>query len=169
MYDVTIEYPGMDAREYVCNGPKELRNLVWGVASAQGKPITEQLDRHNPWIHEVGDLRSRADIEGVGLLDVHAVSVKVKPVEDESAYACEGHEGEDIALLGGPTHCDGTCRPRKRWDRNALIDLTCALDDAELDEAGGCGACSLEANQMCAACGRCNCHDHATCVRPEGK
>ncbi|MFJ1606994.1 hypothetical protein ACIOHS_27025 [Streptomyces sp. NPDC088253] len=169
MYDVTIEFPGMDAREYVCNGPGELRSLVWDVARAQGKPITDEDGRDLEMIFEVGDLRSRADIEGVGLLDVHAVKVQVKPVEDEFAYACDGHEGEDIALLGGPTHCDGSCKPRRRWNREALVDLTCALDDAEVEADGGCGRCSLEAAQMCAACGRCNCHDHSTCVRPVGK
>ncbi|MEU7323364.1 hypothetical protein ABZ682_22855 [Streptomyces griseoviridis] len=169
MFHVTIEHPGIDGEPYLCRDPKELRNLVWGVAQAQGQPITETLDRHNPWIREVGDLWSRAVIEGVGLLEVRALTVKVEPVEDEFAYRCEGHEGEDSVLLGGPTHCDGTCRPRRRWTHEAVVDLSCALDDAEVEAGGGCGGCSLEADQMCVGCGRCNCFTHESCVRPAGK
>ncbi|MGW3466331.1 hypothetical protein ACWDE9_45390 [Streptomyces olivaceoviridis] len=43
------------------------------------------------------------------------------------------------------------------------------LDDAELEARGGCGPCGLEAGQMCAGCGKCNCHTHETCVRPAGQ
>lgn len=168
MYSVTIEHPGMDDREYVCDGPRELRNVVWAVARAQGAPIISAGDRDREMIYAVGDLWSRADIEGVATLKVEAITVRVEPA-DETAYACEGHEGEDSVLLGGPTHCDGRCRPRRRFGPQDLIDLSCALDDAALEESGGCGRCSLEAGQMCAACGRCNCHDHSTCVRPAGK
>ncbi|MEU6595336.1 hypothetical protein ABZ923_40120 [Streptomyces sp. NPDC046881] len=169
MFHVTIEHPGISDEPYVCDSPAQLRTLVWGVARAQGKPITDKDDQDREMIIEVGHLWSRAVIERVGLLDVHDLRVKVEPVEDEFAYACEGHEGEDSVLLGGPTHCDGTCRPRRRFDHKALVDLSCALDDADVEAAGGCGRCSLEADQMCADCGRCNCHTHATCERPVGK
>ncbi|MEV6738661.1 hypothetical protein AB0N14_17700 [Streptomyces sp. NPDC051104] len=168
MYDVTIEHPGMDDRQYVCDGPGELRNLVWGVARAQGKPITDKDGRDREMILTVGDLRSRADVEGVGTLMVEAVTVRVEPA-DESAYACEGHEGEDAVLRGGPLHCDGRCKPRRRFDRQALVDLSLALDDADLEASGGCGRCGLEAEQMCADCRRCNCHRHDSCKRPAGK
>lgn len=52
--------------------------------------------------------------------------------------------------------------------RQARIDRALALDDLELEEEGGCGACGLEADDMCACCGQCNCDRHDTCVRPAG-
>ncbi|MGW0579936.1 hypothetical protein ACWD25_29110 [Streptomyces sp. NPDC002920] len=39
-------------------------------------------------------------------------------------------------------------------------------DSLDIALAGGCGLCDTEATHMCAACGRCNCHDHTTCTRP---
>lgn len=68
-----------------------------------------------------------------------------------------------------PPRCDGRCKPRIRFDKNALIDLSCALGDAELEEAGGCGRCGLEAGRMCVACGKCNCGRHDSCIRPTGE
>lgn len=50
--------------------------------------------------------------------------------------------------------------------RADLTDLVLIADDIELEAAGGCGACGLEAGQMCAACGQCNCDDHGQCTRP---
>ncbi|MGW6391165.1 hypothetical protein ACWFR1_11810 [Streptomyces sp. NPDC055103] len=163
MYEVTIEHLAIEEQSYLCATVGELRDVVWGIARAQGEPIADKDS--GEMIHEVGALRSRADIDGVGTLTVLGITVRVEPA-DESAYACEGHEGEDAVLLGGPTHCDGRCRPRRKFNREALVDLTIALDDADLDETGGCGACGLEAEQMCADCGRCNCSRHDSCKRP---
>ncbi|MET8609758.1 hypothetical protein [Streptomyces misionensis] len=161
VYDVIIEHPALaEDRTYSANGPGQLRNIVWGVARAQGKPVTD--DR--AMIAEVGALRSDCDITGEGVLKVHDVTVTVRDAEP-----CAGHQGEDSVLLGGPEFCDGSCEPRPRFDKEALIDLSGALDDAELDATGGCGPCGLEADQMCAACGKCNCHTHETCVRPAGE
>lgn len=53
--------------------------------------------------------------------------------------------------------------------RKALISLVLQADDAELEASGGCGACGLEAWQMCVACERCNCDTHGSCVRPPGR
>jgi hypothetical protein len=39
---------------------------------------------------------------------------------------------------------------------------------AHADVAGGCPACDLEADEMCVACGLCNCDRHDTCVQPDG-
>ncbi|MFD9422249.1 MULTISPECIES: hypothetical protein [unclassified Streptomyces] len=165
MYAVTLAHPHLDERRFFCGTPGELRDAVWGVARAQGSPITSEGGYDREMIYEVGDLRSRADTEGTGTLQVLDFTVTVDPIAG-TEYDCEGHEGEDIALLGNPATCDGSCRPRPRFDRAALVDLTTALDDAELDESGGCGACGLEAGQMCVACGCCNCDRHDTCVRP---
>ncbi|WP_327345927.1 hypothetical protein [Streptomyces europaeiscabiei] len=162
MYQVTIKHPAIEDRTYIANGPGELRNIVWGVARAQGKPVTDD----SAMIAEVGDLRSRCDIEGVGLLDVHEITVKVEDA-DPDMYECEGgHDNEDSAILGGPVRCDGACRPRRRFHKGALLSLAEALDDAELESEGGCAACGLEAGQMCAGCGKCNCERHDNCTRP---
>lgn len=52
--------------------------------------------------------------------------------------------------------------------RQARIDRALALDDLELEEEGGCGGCGLEADDMCVACGQCNCDRHDNCDRPAG-
>jgi hypothetical protein len=168
MYEVTIEHPAVGERTYVADGPGGLRDIVWGVARAQGRPITDEGGRDREMIHAVGALRSRADFEGAGRLEVGAVTVKVEPADD-SAYACQGHQGEDAVLLGGPEFCDGSCVPRRRFKKAALLDLADALEDAELDASGGCSACGLEAGQKCVACGRCNCDRHDDCKRPAGR
>ncbi|MEU6628408.1 hypothetical protein ABZ905_08950 [Streptomyces parvus] len=167
MYAVTLAHPQLDDRRFYCPTPGALRDVVWGAARAHGQPITAEGGRDSEMIAEVGDLRSRADIDGIGTLAVFDFTVTVEPVGTGTEFDCEGgHEGEDAALLGGPTTCDGRCRPRPRFGHQALTDLVCALDDAELDESGGCGACGLEAGQMCVGCGRCNCHRHDGCARP---
>lgn len=163
LYEATIEFPGLFERTFLCDGPGKLRDLVWGVAHAQGEPIGD--DRTGEMIHEVGRLRSRADVDGEATLAVIAGTVTVEPA-DPNEYVCEGHTGDDSVLLGGPEFCDGSCRPRREFGKHALIDLMTALDDAGLDESGGCGACALEAGQMCEGCGRCNCDRHDTCKRP---
>lgn len=160
MYQVTIEHPAIEERTYFADGPGELRNIVWGVARAQGKPVTDDL----AMIAEVGALRSDVVVHGEGEMKVYEITVRVRDAEE-----CEGHAGEDSVLLGGPEFCDGSCRPRKRFRKDALLDLADALEDAGLDAAGGCSACGLEAGQNCAGCGRCNCDRHDTCVRPEGQ
>lgn len=157
MYNVILDGPGLDDRTYFADRPGELRNIVWAVAQAQGKPVTDDREM----IFKVGGLRSNCDITGEGVMQVHGVTVTVRDAE-----GCEGHAGEDSVLLGGPEACDGSCRLRRRFTRDAAFALMCALDDAELDEEGGCGPCGLEAGQMCAACGKCNCDTHETCVRP---
>lgn len=168
MYEVTIQHPAIADRSFTCNGPGDLRTLVWGVARAQGQPITEENGRDREMIAEVGTLRSRADINGVGELTVHEITVKVEPA-DETAYQCEGREGEDIVLLGGPNFCDGRCKPRRPFKHQSLLDLADALDDADLNTSGGCSGCGLEAGANCADCGRCNCDRHDNCKRPEGQ
>jgi hypothetical protein len=56
--------------------------------------------------------------------------------------------------------CDDTSCVRCRTDQLLLAD------DLELAITGGCPTCGLEANQMCVACGSCNCDRHDTCTRP---
>jgi hypothetical protein len=46
------------------------------------------------------------------------------------------------------------------------IDRAIFTDSLNIALAGGCGLCDTENTHMCAACGRCNCHDHTTCTRP---
>jgi hypothetical protein len=157
MYDVTIEHSGIEDRTFSADGPGQLRDIVWGIARVQGEPVTDDL----AMITEVGALRSACDTTGEGVLKVHDVTITVRDAEP-----CDGHPDDDSVLLGGPEFCDGSCKPRPRFDKNALVALSCALDDADLEESGGCGRCSLEAGQMCAACGKCNCHRHDGCARP---
>ncbi|QNT94890.1 hypothetical protein HEP81_04617 [Streptomyces griseofuscus] len=160
MFEVTIEHPGIEDRTYFADRQGELRNIVWGVARAQGKPTTNDREM----IAIVGGIASDWAIRGEATLKVHDVTVIVR-----DPAGCDGHAGEDGVLLGGPETCDGSCKPRPRFSLAAAADLTCALDDAELDATGGCGPCGLEAGQMCAGCGKCNCHTHETCVRPAGE
>ncbi|MFD0209151.1 hypothetical protein ACFVH9_08435 [Streptomyces hirsutus] len=164
MYQVTIEHPAIKERTYTADTPGELRDIVWGVARAQGEPVTDDL----AMINKVGALCARSDNGGIGVLAVHDITVKVEGA-DPAAYECEGHEGEDAVLLGGPTRCDGRCKPRKRFRKPELLYLSLALDNARLEAEGGCAACELEADQMCADCGQCNCDRHDTCVRPAGE
>lgn len=46
------------------------------------------------------------------------------------------------------------------------LDRLFFADDFDLAVSGGCPACGLEADQMCVACGSCNCDTHETCTRP---
>ncbi|KPI33316.1 hypothetical protein OV450_1404 [Actinobacteria bacterium OV450] len=153
MYQVTITHPAIEDRTYGCATGGDLRTLVYGVARAQGEEVTDDRDM----ITRVGAARSSADIDGTALLAVAEATIRVEP-----RPACEGHESLYVGL-GETAYCDGTCRPLPRFDKDALIDLTGALDDADLDENFGCGACGLTADLMCAACGRCNCDRHDTC------
>lgn len=57
-------------------------------------------------------------------------------------------------------------RYRRSPEREAAIARSQLVDDLELELTGGCSACGLEADWMCAACGRCNCDRHDQCVRP---
>jgi hypothetical protein len=57
-------------------------------------------------------------------------------------------------------------RYRRTPEREAAIDRSIFLDDLELELTGGCGRCGLEADQMCVACGLCNCDKHDQCTRP---
>lgn len=132
MYDVTLQHPTLGERVYACRTGGELRTLAYGVARAQGQAVTD--DRQ--MITDVGQLRSQADIDDVGLLTIGEITIKAKPA-------------------------DPAAGPHPRFDRNALVDLTAALDDAALEAAGGCGDCGLEADQMCADCDR-----HDSCTRP---
>lgn len=161
MYEVTIEHPAFEEKVFTAKDGGELRTLIYGVARAQGQGIESDSDM----IAEVGAVRSRADIEGVGLIEVYDLMVKVEPASDETAYACEGHESLYVGL-GETAYCDGACRPRRRFTRETLVDLSLALDDDDLDESGGCGRCGLEVGQTCVGCGRCNCDRHDSCKRP---
>lgn len=51
-------------------------------------------------------------------------------------------------------------------DRDTYIDRMLLAEDLELALTGGCPACGLQADQMCAACDSCNCDSHEGCVRP---
>jgi hypothetical protein len=162
MYEVTIEHPAFEEKTFTAKDGGELRTLIYGVARAQG----QQPDSDSDLIAETGAVRSRADIEGVGLIKVYDLTVKVAPAENDSDYACEGHEDLYVGL-GETAYCDGSCVTRLRFTRDTLVDLTLTLDDEELEESGGCGACGLEADQMCAGCGRCNYDQHESCTRPD--
>ncbi|WP_228980198.1 hypothetical protein [Streptomyces sp. DH12] len=161
MYEVTIQHPAFKEKLFTAKDGGELRTLVFGLARAQGQQPASDRDL----IAEVGNVRSRADIEGVGLIKVYDLTVEVKPAENEVDYACEGHESLYVGL-GETVTCDGSCIPRLRFSRDSLMRLSLALDDEDLDETGGCGACGLEVGQMCADCGRCNCSRHDSCKRP---
>ncbi|GAA2948553.1 hypothetical protein ACFPN0_15045 [Kitasatospora cinereorecta] len=161
MYEVTIQHPTVEAKTFTAKDGGELRTLIYGVARAQGAVPVNDSDL----VAEVGAVRSRADIEGVGLIKVYDLTVKVQPAENESDYACQGHESLYVGL-GESVMCDGSCVPRLQFSRDSLLRLSFALDDEDLDETGGCGACGLEAEQMCADCGRCNCGRHDSCKRP---
>ncbi|MCX5326323.1 hypothetical protein [Streptomyces sp. NBC_00120] len=161
MYQVTIEHPAIEERQFDCKDVDELRKLVYGVHRAQNTPVTD--DRQT--VIAVRAAWRRADVEGKGVLNANAATITVEP-GDPCAFECEGHPDEDSVLLGGPEFCDGTCRPRRRFDGKALVELGIALDDADLAARGGCGPCGLEAGQMCADCKRCNCDRHDRCTRP---
>ncbi|MGW2260288.1 hypothetical protein ACWCXE_21100 [Streptomyces sp. NPDC001780] len=64
----------------------------------------------------------------------------------------------DTAPDGAERYDFPTTTPPPAIDRLALAD--------DLELTGGCPACGLEHDQMCVACGRCNCDTHTTCVRP---
>lgn len=160
MYEVTIQHPAVEEQAFTAKDGGELRTLIYGVAHAQGKRPAWDRDL----IAEISDVRSRADIEGVGLIEVYDLTVEVKPAE-EVDYACDGHESLYVGL-GETVTCDGSCVPRLRFSRDARMRLALALDDEDLDETGGCGPCGLEAGQMCAGCGHCNCSRHDSCKRP---
>ncbi|MFE0765402.1 hypothetical protein [Streptomyces smyrnaeus] len=160
MYQVTIEHPAIEERQFDCKDGGELRTLVYGVHRAQNEPVTD--DRQT--IAAVAVVRSQADTDGTGTLRAHAATITVESYDDFD-YACEGHE-DLYAGLGEAVYCDGTCKPRRRFNQSALVDLASALEDAELDATGGCGACGLESWAMCAACKKCNCERHDACVRP---
>ncbi|MFE4796200.1 hypothetical protein ACFRFL_14050 [Streptomyces sp. NPDC056708] len=164
MYDVTIQHPAIDDRQFSANGPGDLRNVVWGVARIQARPVTEADS--SEMIAEVGALWSKADIEGAAQLEVHEITVKVTPAAGPSEDDCNGHENL-YAGVGEALYCDGACQPRpRRFTAQSLLDLMTDISDAELDAAGGCGACGLEADEKCVGCGRCNCSRHDNCVRP---
>lgn len=118
-------------------------------------------------IAEISGARSAADFGGIGSVGAGDCTVTVAEVEDWTEFSCHGHENLYVGF-GETIRCDGTCRPRRRFNRAAMIDLVGALDAAALDAAGGCGACGLEADQMCAGCKRCNCERHDACERPIG-
>ncbi|WP_199570568.1 hypothetical protein [Streptomyces murinus] len=161
MYDVTIKAEGMTDRGYHCKDAAELRTLVYGVFRAQGEAVKNETEL----IAEISGAHSAADLGGVGSVGAGDCTVTVAEVEDWTEFSCHGHESLYVGL-GETVRCDGTCRPRRRFNRAALLDLTEALDDAGLEATGGCGRCGLEAGQMCVGCERCNCHRHDTCTRP---
>ncbi|MFF4388564.1 hypothetical protein ACFY0G_17555 [Streptomyces sp. NPDC001552] len=160
MYKVTITHPAIEDRAYACADGGDLRTLVYGVARAQGEPVTDDTDM----IARVGRARYCADIDGTALLAIGQAAVRVEPARS-TASTCEGHEDLYVGL-GETAFCDGTCKPLPRFGRDALLDLADALDDADLDENFGCSGCGLQAGDMCAGCGRCNCDRHDTCQRP---
>lgn len=49
------------------------------------------------------------------------------------------------------------------------IDRMLLIEGLETALAGGCGLCDVPRDWFCAACDRCNCHDHRACVRPEAE
>jgi hypothetical protein len=162
MYEITIQHRAFEEKTFTAEDGAELRTLIYGVARAQSR----QPDIDRDLIVEAGAVRSRADIEGIGLIEVHGLTLKVAPAENDSDCACEGHESVNVGL-GETAYCDGTCRPRLRFTHDTLVELLIALDDEDVEESGGCGACGREADQMCACCGRCNCDRHDECTRPD--
>ncbi|MFE3033043.1 hypothetical protein ACFXKY_15535 [Streptomyces canus] len=97
-----------------------------------------------------------------------------------SACGVDPHEWCDVnAAARYLTEDQHTNAPDEFWtvvrrhgrtaQREAAIDRALLLDDLELELTGGCGACGLEAGQMCVACGRCNCDRHDDCTRPAGQ
>ncbi|MFC8887221.1 hypothetical protein ACFT54_09930 [Streptomyces cinereoruber] len=164
MYEVTIQHPSLAEKTFTAKDGGELRTLIYRVARAQGHEFASTRDL----IVETGGVRSRADIEGVGLIEVAELTVQVKPAENESDYACEGHESVYVGL-GEAAYCDGRCVRRTVFDWAAMAYLSCVLDDEDLEESGGCSDCGLEAGDECAACGRCNCDRHDNCTRPKGR
>ncbi|MGW4007915.1 hypothetical protein [Streptomyces sp. NPDC004763] len=110
-------------------------------------------------------------------------SVETFKIEIERALAACGvdaHQWCDVngaaAFLANDQHTNAPDdfwavirRYRRTAQREAAIDQAILADDLELDLTGGCSACGLEADQMCVACGRCNCDRHDDCVRPTGQ
>ncbi|MEU1815184.1 hypothetical protein ABZ543_08295 [Streptomyces roseifaciens] len=123
MYEVTIGHPAIQERRFLCSTDAELRALVDGVVRAQGA----RVGNDRGLAAAVAGARSQADTEGTVTLAVLAVTVTVTPAE-ESAYACQGHESVYLGL-GESVWCKGECRPRRAFDRQALLDLSRALDD----------------------------------------
>ncbi|MEW1719792.1 hypothetical protein [Streptomyces sp. NPDC093109] len=71
------------------------------------------------------------------------------------------HDPEQV-----PAHMDTAPDGAERYDYPASEQPPVPADDLNLSLTGGCPACDLEPDQMCVACGRCNCDTHTTCVRP---
>ncbi|MEU2487085.1 hypothetical protein ABZ593_21060 [Streptomyces sp. NPDC012617] len=159
MYEVTIQAAGINEMQFDCADGSALRTLVYGVFRAQDQEVSDESDL----FAEIAAARSHADLGEAGTLNAGEVTVLIEDA-DPSAYECQGHE-DLYGGIGECVYCDGTCRPRRRFNRDSVMALASALDDADLDESDGCGACGLEAGQMCAACGRCNCDRHDACKR----
>jgi hypothetical protein len=121
MYEVTIEHDAFNERVFTCRDGGELRDLAYRVARAQGRPVND--DR--AMITEIGDWRSRADIEGTGLLELHGLTVRATPA-DAGEWGCEGHEDLD-GPIGVTSYCDGSCVTRPRFDARAEGELRAAL------------------------------------------
>lgn len=51
-------------------------------------------------------------------------------------------------------------------ERAARLTQLDQVEALRLSLTGGCPACDLEADEMCVACGLCNCDRHDACVRP---
>ncbi|MEU7092976.1 hypothetical protein [Kitasatospora aureofaciens] len=122
MYEITL--PALPGRTFTAKDGAELRNIVWAVARAQGKPISSDGEDRE-MVHEVGDLRSRADIEGVGVLDVRDVTVRVMRTAPGD-WECEGHEDLYVGI-GETAYCDGGCVPRPLFNRRDELVLAAAL------------------------------------------
>ncbi|MGW1989622.1 hypothetical protein [Embleya sp. NPDC001921] len=159
MYTITIEHPAVQAEQFTCKGAGELFTTAYRVAGAQGKPGKDDMELGSA----ISSALWQADLKGTATLIVHAVTLTIEQA-DPSEYECEGHE--DLAgPLGETVMCDGTCT-RRPFSVKAALGLMIAIDGAELDADGGCGACGIEAGQTCAGCGGCNCEDHGSCERP---
>ncbi|WP_030236894.1 hypothetical protein [Streptomyces sp. NRRL S-350] len=125
MYEIRVSHPALISRTFTAKDGGELRNLVWAVARAAGQPIGDGEDRE--MVHEVGDLRSRADIEGVGVLDVRGVTVRVMSTARGDWEECEGHDDNPDVGLGETDYCDGTCVVRPIFGCEDEAALAAAL------------------------------------------
>ncbi|MGC0418367.1 hypothetical protein [Embleya sp. AB8] len=159
MYEVTVEHPAVQAERFTCKGTPELFTTTYRVAGAQGQQGKDDVELGSA----ISSALWQADLTGTATLVVHAVTLTIEQA-DPSAYECEGHE-DPAGPLGESVMCDGTCT-RRPFTVKAALGLMIAIDGAELDAEGGCGVCDVEAGQMCAGCGGCNCEEHGSCERP---
>lgn len=126
MYEVTMSHPAIGEWKLSCKDDQVVWEAVAGAHRAQGQSPADYQDARRA----VEDALAQVGAGGTGTVTALAVTITIE-LADESEYACQGHEGEDAVLLGGPKFCDGSCVPRPRPGGRVLADLAEVLDDAE--------------------------------------